>query len=219
MNTLANAQYIRLELDDAIRTLEQACAIKQRMGDRAGLAISLAGQALALLAKGHLAQARSHVDDAIRELKDTEALRVHGYVLMTKCDTQVATGDAAGAHDTLVLAEGLAEAEADVKWSGDLQNHRALVLFAAGEIEPARLAAAEEPPPAAGIEIGMTRRLINGAVALAGGDREKATGLFNLVKTQAGEAGFHLFQAAAERLQKAAEGYHGPAELARLFYC
>ncbi len=219
MNTLANAQYIRLELDDAIRTLRQACAIKQRMGDRSGLAISLAGQAMALLAQGHPAQARSYVDDALRELQDTEALRVHGYVLMTKCDTQVATGDASGAHDTLLLAEDLTEAQADIKWSGDLQNHRALVLFAAGEIDAARLAAAEEPPPAAGIEIGMTRRLINGAIALSGGDREKAATLFNLVKTQASDAGFHLFQAAAERLQKATQGSPAPAELARLFFC
>jgi tetratricopeptide (TPR) repeat protein len=226
MNTLANARYMRFQLADAIATLEQACDIKQRMGDRPGLAISLATQGVALLAQGHLAQAQARIEDALRALIETDATRVRGYVLMMKCDTQLAAGDVAGARATLREAEELSGAEADVKWSADLQNHQALTLLAAREIEAAHAAAAEDAPPEAGTEISLMRALVRGATVFAGGDPDRARAAFGRIEQQGRDAGYLLFASTARRLHDAADGSGlarhattiAPAEIVRLIY-
>jgi tetratricopeptide (TPR) repeat protein len=218
MNTLANAQFMRFQLDDAIQTLEQACEIKQRMGDRSGLAISLATQGVALLAQGHSAQARAHIEDALRALKETEAMRVRGYVLMMTCDTQLAAGDVAGARATLREAEELSGAEADAKWSADLQNHRALTMLAAGEIEAASAAVAEDAPPEAGTEVGMMRAIVRGAVAFARGDRDPASAAFSRIEEEGRDKGFLLFATTALRLNDAVGSDLAPTDMVRLVY-
>ncbi len=219
MHTLGNAQYMRHSLDDAIKTLGQAAEIKERMGDRPGHAISLAMQGMALLAQGHVAQARTRVEDALRALEGLEATRVQGYVLIMLCDTQIASGDLHGARATLEQAEHLAGAETDLKWLVDLQNHKALALLAAGGLEAARMIAPQTPSPEAGMEVALMHDLIDGMLAHLSGDPGAATALFEQVAVQAREAGYLLYEATAERLRDVQASQDTPAQLAKAFYC
>jgi tetratricopeptide (TPR) repeat protein len=102
LNTLANIYYRLGDFQSALLVYDEACALFQQLGQKAGQSRALANKAAALIAAGKLDEAAQALDRADAVSKDSKALGA--LRLKTRALLHIARDDPRGAEDLLAAA-------------------------------------------------------------------------------------------------------------------
>jgi hypothetical protein len=202
--------------------LDEACALKRRMGDPLGAANSEQARALILLARGQTGAARTLLTailDATGQLGERLA-RAHYLDSLAMVD--LADHDPRSAQRHLAEAAALSAEVDNPSLAALIGIHRALALLAAGDLGAAvKLSdtCAERPASAeAGVHaaVAIERAGLAGCLALAAGDQDGASAAATEVASRAAAIGDARWGEAAARITTAIETCAGGAPAAGL---
>lgn len=164
----------REEPEMALNYFERASEIEWRIGDTEGWLSTEQACSSILLSMGRVAEARSILDNAVREGKESTDTWTLGSCLCSLIEVELLQGE---------LEEARLSAQRVLSMTGIEENARirawalsglALVQCAAGEIETAQHTIADHPEKDLGLELAFRWQLVQCAVAVASGNLSTA---------------------------------------------
>ncbi|MBI4674412.1 MAG: helix-turn-helix domain-containing protein, partial [Chloroflexi bacterium] len=209
----ANLHFVRGEIAESLALAQEACALKQQLGDRNSYLASLHQQVKALIVLGRWAEARASSAEGLQELERLKDQRTRGYWLTTLSEIEMLEDNPPRALEILRAVLELPGAAEDAKLSSDCANHFALATLTAGDAP----AAAQwlTPRETTTWETELECELITCLAHWAQADVNQALRRAQNAATRARETGYWLFQKRAEKIQLAltqAISLHAPAQ-------
>ncbi len=201
-----------LELNEAFEKLDQAREIFRQIGDMRGLASEENLRATCLITRGQDADARAVVERLLVETDGNGTLRMRGYYLAKLALAQLLQGEIDAAEQSLQRALALPSVQAEPMLRFQLHDRLALILLAAGDA-PAAGAALTQAPLFEGLSLWsvLDRQVLEALVALAGGDRAKASAVAAQVGARAAQYPYYC-----QRAARLAEAIHNLPPLSAL---
>ena len=216
LHNLSEVYHKRNDLTTALQYLERACDMERSVGDQEGLLSSEEGRAAVLLDMGHLAEARTILDEVMSGFDESSDTWTLGSCLIMLAEVQVLQGQIAEARTTIgrVLAmPGIQENARIRTWAYSAQ---VLIHLGASDVEAAQRQIAVWPPDDVGYELMFRWEIVACLVALASGDEVGARAQAQTIAQQAREVGHVLNVTVAERI--AASPMAPVRDLPRLLY-
>jgi tetratricopeptide (TPR) repeat protein/transcriptional regulator with XRE-family HTH domain len=214
LHSLSGALFQQGNLDAAFETSARACALKERVGDRSGLASTLNQRAEIFLAVGDVEEARRAIRGSLEERVADRWIR--SLILDTAGCVELVAGDG---QEAIRLLEEALDLAVDLGAEGQQRYVRlsmAVAHLAGGRIPDALAAADAALAPTAPPRLFLVRRFLDGAIALLRGRTVEA---LREAVAMAGEAERHdlgLLRLAAGHLAAACARPIVAAELPRL---
>jgi tetratricopeptide (TPR) repeat protein/transcriptional regulator with XRE-family HTH domain len=218
LHGLALVHWYRGERTQALDRFDEACALKEELGDVQGLANSRHSRALVL-------RGLHRVDEALGELAAIlhgPAAQSEGWARVNYLDSYATTLMVAGRIEDAL--EPLREALDLARHTGGLYEgltsmHLALAHLASGDPGPAATLAAQPLPGRQSLlEEQLDARLLRAALALARQDMAGVLGASRELAAWIGSTGMHLWDAVPDRLISASHRPPPPADLPRLIW-
>jgi tetratricopeptide (TPR) repeat protein len=199
LNNLADIHHLRLEHAQAMEKLGQASETLRIVNDMVGLASVESERTSCLLWAGQIREARSAIEQLLREAEGKGTERLWGYRLNQRAIVQLVQGETDAAIATLRQAHDLPSVGKHRMLHFELHSTLALALTVAGDSEAASHELADEPR-FEGLSrwAELDRNLIEGYVALARGDARKACDFADQVLQHGGE--YPLYRQSAQQL-------------------
>jgi tetratricopeptide (TPR) repeat protein len=210
--------YIGGKLEEALPVMEEACQIKQQIGDRNGLMMSLNQQAKILLAMGRIDEMHGIVEQAMLEVEQLGDHRMRAYTMLTLAERLMLSGEIDEAHKTIISAMALPGVGEDVKLLCDCCYHLIVVLLAAGDVTGASNALDLPPVVEGNADLSFERELVEGALELARGNGAAARSRAEQLANAARHRGYLIFELRAQRLIKALSSGQRRDDLAAVVY-
>ena len=167
LHNLSEVYHKRNDLTTALQYLERACDMERSVGDQEGLLSSEEGRAAVLLDMGHLAEARTILDEVMSGFDESSDTWTLGSCLIMLAEVQVLQGQIAEARTTIgrVLAmPGIQENARIRTWAYSAQ---VLIHLGASDVEAAQRQIAVWPPDDVGYELMFRWEIVACLVALA----------------------------------------------------
>lgn len=194
----SNLHSVRGEISESLALAQEACALKQQLGDRKSYFASRHQETRMLVMLGRLAEARAISEASLAELARLGDQRTRGYWSSTLSEIEMLEGHAGRARQILEAALNLPGASQDTKLQSDCANHLAVAALMLGDTAQAERWLTQQQD--LGSETLLERDLILGLIRWARGERVQATDALQNVAARAKDTGYFLFQKRAENI-------------------
>jgi tetratricopeptide (TPR) repeat protein len=216
LHNLSEVHHKRNELATALQYLEQVCEMERSVGDHEGLLSSEEGRAAVLLDMGHLAKARTILDEVMSGFTESSDLWTLGSCLIMLAEVQVLQGQIAAARATIERALAMPGIQENARIRTWAQSAQILIQLGAGDVQAAQQQIAAQPPDDVGYELMFRWQMVACLVTLAGGDEAGGRERARAIADQARAVGHLLNATVADRIAASPIGPVG--DLPRLLY-
>jgi tetratricopeptide (TPR) repeat protein len=195
--------------DEAIKLLEDAGALKRRMGDPLGAANSERTLGLILLSQGRIEAARAVLAAVLDSTGKLGERQARAYCLDSLAMVDIADGDHRNARGHLAEAARIADEVDDPRLGTTLRVHSSFGYLASGDLPAAiRVAgtcAEQVARTGAGMpaDIALEYAALTACLALAAGDQANAAARVAAMAVMASRIGDVRYRAAAQRISAA----------------
>jgi tetratricopeptide (TPR) repeat protein len=200
VHNLSEVHHKRNELPQALQYLEQACAMERSVGDLEGLLSSEEGRAAVLLDMGHLAEARTILDEVMSGFTESSDLWTLGSCLIMLAEVQVLQSQIAAARATIERALAMPGIQENARIRTWAYSAQVLTHLGAGDVEAAQRQIAVWPPADVGYELMFRWQIVACLVTLAGGDEAGGRAQAQAIAQQARAVGQLLNATVADRI-------------------